>query len=81
MLHGLKGKAEIFFFNMVIKALERRENKVVVVSFINFFQSQILFSEAALERCSQEKGALKICSKFTGEHPCPSVVAITAFSR
>ena len=22
------------------------------------------------------KGALKICNKFTGEHPCPSAISI-----
>ena len=32
--------------------------------------------EAALHRCSYEKGVLKICSQFTGEHPCCSVISI-----
>ena len=29
-----------------------------------------------LQRCSLGKGVLKICSKFTGEHPCRKVVSI-----
>ena len=34
-------------------------------------------AEAALQRCSYEKeGVLKICSKFTGELPCQSVISI-----
>ena len=28
------------------------------------------------QRCSVTKGVLKICSKFTGEHPCRSVISI-----
>ena len=27
------------------------------------------------------KGVLKICSKFTGEHPCPSAISITLQSN
>ena len=33
-------------------------------------------SEAALQRCSYKKVFWKICSKFTGEHPCQSVISI-----
>ena len=34
-------------------------------------------AEATLQRCSYEKeGVLKICSKFTGELPCQSVISI-----
>ena len=33
-------------------------------------------SEAATQRCSQEKDVLKICSKITGEHSCRSVISI-----
>ena len=33
-------------------------------------------SEAAVQRCSLRKGVLKICSKFTGEHPCRSAISI-----
>ena len=32
--------------------------------------------EAALQRSSQEKDVLKLCSKFTGEYPCRSKVSI-----
>ena len=28
-----------------------------------------------------EKGALKICSKFTGDHPCQSVISIKLQSQ
>ena len=36
---------------------------------------KISYAEAALQRCSYE-GVLKICSKFTGEHPCRSAISI-----
>ena len=40
-------------------------------------------SEAYLEPCHPEvflgKDDLKICSKFTGEHPCQSAIAIKLF--
>ena len=34
------------------------------------------YTEAATQRCSQERGVLKICSKFTGEHSCRSAISI-----
>ena len=34
------------------------------------------YTEAATQRCSQERGVLKICSKFTGEHSCRSAIPI-----
>ena len=33
--------------------------------------------EAPLHRCYYAKGVLKICSKFTGKHPCRSVSNFT----
>ena len=30
----------------------------------------LFIPEAAVEMCSQGKDVLKICSQFTGEHPC-----------
>ena len=33
-------------------------------------------AEAALQRCSYKKDVLKICSKFTGEHPCRTVISM-----
>ena len=39
--------------------------------------SCILFLQAALQRCSSVfcRGVLKTCSKFTGDHPCQSVIS------
>ena len=34
------------------------------------------FQGTVLQRCSIGKGALKICSKFTGEHPCQNAISI-----
>ena len=34
------------------------------------------YTEAATQRCSQERGVLKTCSKFTGEHSCRSAISI-----
>ena len=44
-------------------------------------QSYLLMKNKFQHRSSppevfQEKGVLKICSKFTGEHPCRSVISI-----
>ena len=49
-------------------------------SFFKYLQKNLLFvnkkllSEAALQRCSQKNYVLTTCSKFTGEHQCPSVI-------
>ena len=43
--------------------------------------------KAALQKCSgvlvfsPPKGVLKICNKFTGEHPCRSVISTKLFCR
>ena len=34
----------------------------------------LVFSEPATRRCSLGKGVLKMCSKYTGEHPCWSAM-------
>ena len=36
----------------------------------------ILTSKAALSEVFWEKGVLKICKKFTGQHPCRSTISI-----
>ena len=38
--------------------------------------NQFSKAEVALQRCSYVKGVLKICIKFTGEHPCRNVISI-----
>ena len=40
------------------------------------WKHQNIFPEAALQQPSLGKGVLKICSKFTGKHPCRSVISI-----
>ena len=39
-------------------------------------ENKILRTETATQRCCLGKSALKICSKFTGEHSCWSVISI-----
>ena len=56
------------------------------MKFYNFFLKENLlklllrlhtvFTEAAPSEVFLGKGVLKICSKFTGEHPCRSVISV-----
>ena len=51
------------------------------VNFLNFFAEHLRLWETVSCRNSRPevflgKGVLKICSKFTGEHPCRSVISI-----
>ena len=48
---------------------------------VQFTQAQNIFCQLSKGRSSHpevflSKGVLKICSKFTGEHPCQSVISI-----
>ena len=43
---------------------------------MNSISRRLLRREALIQRCSLGKGALKICSNFTGEHPCQSAISI-----
>ena len=43
----------------------------------NFYQSMI--GRSSLPEVFLGKGVLKICSKFTGKHPCRSLISINLF--
>ena len=58
-----KNCLQIFFRNKTVTLMFRR---VLNVSLY----SQYKCIEAVVQACSKRKGVLKICSKFTGEHPC-----------
>ena len=45
------------------------------LNFMNILQ-EIFLTKATLHRSSYKKVFWKICSKFTGEHPCWSVISI-----
>ena len=49
---------------------------ISLLSLNQWIYTTLFFREAALQRCSYKKSVLKICSKFTGEHPCQSVISI-----
>ena len=56
----------------VIRTFEQTFQQFIILT-INSFQ---LLLEASVRKVSLRKDDLKICSKFTGEHPCRSVISI-----
>ena len=62
--------------NRAILDSNRSSETIMVRQLISFPED---LPEAALQRCSKN-GVLKICSAFTKEHPCRSVVSIKLLS-
>ena len=60
--------ADVIF--RIIQDVIVREKKEYFKSF------ERLPAETALQRCSYKKVVLKICSKFTAEHPCQNAISI-----
>ena len=66
---------KILYFKLRLMYLKSYSNNTVA-----FFLSDISFSNSFLQRQPPRgvprKSVLKICSKFTGEHPCRSAISI-----
>ena len=67
--------------DMVLKIIEKKINLGTVKMSGYYYSSQHQNSHRQICRSIHpevflEKGVLKICSRFTGEHPCRSVISI-----
>ena len=77
----LNGFSNFFLFSLL---LSRCLSFIFGISFLmhfRFFTKIILITWSSRPEVLLEKDVLKICSKFTGEHPCRSVISIKVLSN
>ena len=51
-------------------------NSVYYIPEVLFLYHEVMIPRSSPSMVFLVKGVLKICSKFTGEHPCQSVISI-----
>ena len=86
---GVRSKPSVFVFPLVlvrplwyneVPTLRRQAYLVYLLRKAMVYKTnssyRFIRSEAAVQRCFLGKGALKICSKFTGEYPFRSAISI-----
>ena len=89
MIETRRLKNVVIFIQTVIDSVQSR--KIILLTVRIFFLINYLvyrtfyclesgykklYPEAALDRCSHKTGALKICNKSRGEHPCRSAISM-----
>ena len=73
----------LYILSVIIHAVNHKFYEHFVLSFSNSFiisWGNFKTSKAAFQRLKLEKSVQKIYSKFTGEHPWQSVIAIKLFA-
>ena len=71
-----KAMGNQFLSTLLSSHTSTAEHRVQIEVIIKPWKFPEPLLEVALRRCSHEKMFYKICSKFTREHPCRSVITI-----
>ena len=73
---SLGGCFRKFKKNAHVKCNQHRKPQLLNVFALNHFRVVTVSCRSSRPEAFLEKGVLKICSKFTGKHPCRSVISI-----